>query len=277
MTKRIASDNQAERDRPVEAQTLSGNEFSEIVQDRQCGVAEFSHRIQHWFTLKGLALPERYLEGVIEIVVWYRNVAAHGEICAAVVRASNALDDSHLRPFWTVQRCSGREVICRSWQDALMFIGDVKQVEIVQSMLPSRVRLNFVTNEVPDRDRGAISFAYMSVDGTLYRSPILTSEREAAIFSRAMAISLNEDAVCVVQGGPEIVDCIAQHNWRMPGNVDGLNRPSLFERALVILGTESFCIVSHKAPKQQFEIIDVLVGPFDLEQRTGEVGHVSHH
>lgn len=250
------------RDRSV----LDWEKFAQAVEGGLNCVPQGEKCVQHWFELQRLSWAESYLSGRLKFVLRYRDVALNGDVAAVVTARTKPLKgrlnatariDEH--------RCVG-EVVSGGGQDALVLVSDVETVEIVETMLAAREGLNFVSDEVDDVCARPISGFYVSLNGTLLRIPIFC-EGEAREIKGGMPIGFDEDAVSVVKGGPEVVQRVSEHCGEVLRNWGASDGNTLFQRALLILDGESFNVLRDETAQHRFKLIDVLLGPFYLQER----------
>lgn len=245
------------RDRP--AFPPPSNEGGEALKCVVNAVAEPSYSGDHSLPLQRLSFAERYIEGVLEIILHYRHKAP-GDTAA--------VDEGHIFHLTYDDACIGVDDLSAGqvrfdggWEKALMLIGYVEPMEVKEVVVPTRVGLEMVENVgLSGIARSAPDF-YMSIDKTLDGSPVFT-KREAAVITGSLPIGFDEDAVCVVKADPQIVNRITQDGWRMFGRGNEHHVSSRFQKALLVLGAETFSVIRDVSAEQEFELVDVLVGPF---------------
>ncbi|TPK83026.1 hypothetical protein FJ934_20635 [Mesorhizobium sp. B2-4-12] len=224
--------------------------------------------IKDALTLKGLSFVENYLEGRLWIALKYRPCSAlegnkFGLLgmlnCEAkIVDASpcfraGAIDK--FKPFYSHARDGGNK------DD--MFVGDVEPVESVQSELPSFVRLYLIQDDRDDLVAWRQSLLFLSVDGTFKRLPIL-AEWEASVFAEVGGVGVGDDVVRVIKGNSQIMERITKDCGSVFGKRGlpwGLPR---LQPSVIALGPQTLHVITDVVPENDFELADVIVGPFNL-------------
>jgi hypothetical protein len=88
----------------------------------------------------------------------------------------------------------------------------------------------------------------------------LLGEGKLGVFVDGAAIGLDQDAVSVVEGGPEIMQRITEDGWCVLGKPSAYNGP----RLTVVLGDEGFLVGGNVDFENAFQLTDVMIGPFGL-------------
>jgi len=157
-----------------------------------------------------------------------------------------------------------KECVAAHWQDALMLVCDVELVEVPQIVSPSGERLNLTSNVVSYCLRRAVPRFDMSVNGAFDAGPVFPKGESTEVRS-GVPVGFDQNAVCVIQRSPEIVNRVAKHGWRMAFRFRELNFPPLLECTLLMLGAESFPVFSDIPTEKPFEFVDVMIRPFYLQ------------
>ncbi len=232
------------------------------------GIAHVADGFKNTFPLAGFALREGYLEGRLWIALHYRPGPGiyKGEIgfCALISSKCDSSDAAASRVSGFVYNTQIIDMeMCGRGQEHRVFVGDVEPMQLVQSKLPAFVRLQLVQDEVTDCGRGGNSLLFMSVDGTFKRLPIPT-KGESGVVADLTARFARQNVVCVIEGGPEIVECIAQNGGRVSWEACADDGSALFPRALLTLGPRSLHICTDVSLENTFQLFDVMFGPFYL-------------
>jgi hypothetical protein len=265
MTKRTSLDHDSGRQAGAPSQL---EKLGQSVEGILCGSAHSLQGRENGLSCQRLSLIEGYIEGVFDIVLKYRNRS----ICQRSVAAESAV-------FHLGHNSAGNGVgnlhganrsVGAHWKDALMLIGDIEPMEIPKIVLPAREGLNFGSDVVANGFRGSVPGFYMSVDGAFDAGPVAAKRKSAEVGSD-MPIRFDENAVCVIKRSPKIMECITKDGWRMALRLSEPDRSPLFECALLMLGAETFSLFRDVSPQKPFELIDVMIGPFYLQQGPGEI------
>ena len=144
-----------------------------------------------------------------------------------------------------------------------VFVGDIEIVDREQVLtFPSRKRLYFIENAVDDTIARSTPRYFMSMHGGFAILDIpFRDERECRPIVDGMAIGFDEDTVCVIEGGPEVVQGVPKNRWRMPREASPKRRGA-FPFVTIALGSESIFVRTDVSPKNTFKLFDVMFGPF---------------
>src|SRR5437899_1461429 len=122
------------------------------------------------------------------------------------------------------------------------------------------IRLDDPIEYVDDIFAGAL---YLSLNRGFISIPVL-SVREVDVFSR-LPVEPNEITRQEIQGGPQIVNSVSENHRETLGNAlahNGLQEALAGLR--IVLDNRRIWISCGEVPNPSIEIIDVLIGPFDL-------------
>jgi hypothetical protein len=230
---------------------------------------KLSYGGQHPFSFEGLPLSEGYIEGSLQIILEYGANTAHPEV-GTVIAELKALDADASAPVG-VEHLRRDVKLSGRWQDREVLVGDVEAMQIEQAVLPSRVRLHLGTDVVSHGLGGPIPSFYLSIDGSLDRGPILSSKREAALVHEGVTIGFDQNTVSVIEGGAEIVKRITEHGGDVFVGGCARDGAASFQRAILVLGPETLYVVRDVSVQKDFELLDVLIGPFYFQERPGEI------
>lgn len=224
-------------------------------------------RCDNALVFKGLTLREAYIKNILWIAIQYSPVVASVDELSALALISlkgNSKDAASCFRTRSVSEFEAFYVHSRSSRDQdNMLISDVQVMQPLEVQFPASVRLYFVDNHVDDAFAWRNSFSFMSIDGSYKRLPVPV-KRETPIITPCGAIGFCGDVVSVVEGGPEVVNRIAQDGWDVFIERFGFQGPSLFQRAVLALGPQSLHVATDVIPKAGFKITDVMFGPFDF-------------
>jgi hypothetical protein len=222
---------------------------------------------QNAITLKGLSFIEAYLKDVLWIALKYRSEGAKVEKLSALALICHDRETANpaacfrpgvidkIKPIYAHVRCSGD-------QDNVL-VRDVELMEAVEAKIPSFVWLYVVEDSLDDSVAWRSSLLFASIDGTFKRLPIFP-KREFAEFVEGSAVGICNDVVSVVQGGAEVVKCIAKDRGRVFGECRRPDGLPPFQKAVLALGSESLHVVTDVLPEDGFKLADVMFGPFNL-------------
>lgn len=238
-----------------------GQERAERIQRARDILREHIERLDNLASLKRLSFAEQYREGNLRVFVKFESrsgldleqpdlwavgkhqggVYQRSEDASALVAHHQSVD--FIRPV-----CGNEDV---------MLVSNVEQMQPVQVELPSRVGLYLIPDEGDYLSGGGIR--YLSFDGTQKRLPV-TAKGKAGVLGDAAAVGFHQDTVRVIEGGPEVVNRIAQDAGTVLGEAHANDLPHV----IVGLSQESFFVFSGEGPEHRFKVANVYIGPFGL-------------
>ena len=224
------------------------------------------HGEDNLLAFKGLSFLEAYLEDRLWIVLDYRSVAIEANGCGSgfVALVSHReigerqrglfpglIDDGH---FFDIECGVSRD------KDHMLIV-DVEFVQPVQ--LPAFVRLYLSYNCIADGVARGDSLLFMSIEGSLNRLSIMT-EGKLGVPVDSSAVGFNKDTVGVVKSGVKVVNGVPKDGRGMPRKGGGGCSLPLSQVATVVLGEQSLGVLRDVSSEYQFELVDVMFGPFYL-------------
>lgn len=222
---------------------------------------------KNFVTLKGLSPSEAYLEGILWIALQYSSTRAGLNEFSALALVHHNTEVSKPTACFRPGIIDEFEPVDfhsrKSGDQNQVLVGDIEVMEIVEAELTSNVWLYLVEDCRDDRVAWRSSFLFMSINGAFNRLPIL-SKREFPVFVELGSVGIAGDMVRVIEGGPEIMNGIAQNRGSVFGKRNWVGSPSLFQKAVVALGPQSLQVLTDVVPKDGFKLTDVMVGPFNL-------------
>jgi hypothetical protein len=225
---------------------------------------------QNTLSFKWLSILKDYLEGRLWIVMEYRSASRRGIDKVSPRRffaVLNAKRDSHetdIVATWGLDSDSLAEPHFLSHRNQdVMLVGDVEQVQPVKSQLSSFVWLYSVDDRVDNGIGRRESKMFMSIDGALKRFLIFPKGKEGPPCDLS-AVGFHHDTVSVVEGGPEVVDSITKHGRSMLGECGNAGLPLAFQPSTIFLGPQSLHVARDVSGEYDFELVDVMFGPFYL-------------
>lgn len=256
MTKQTKPDTSAERDRPV---LKSRESYDSIVGDYRQALK----RVQDALTLKGLSFVEAYVEGRARIAVEFRPKSlcqADGRRLIAVWNFKGEIAESATSRIsecvQNVEPLNHHNSICCN--KSVMLVSDVETIDPIEITPINLERLYFIEDEIDNIVAGQGS-CFLSVDGRFRVLPRV-SKRELCPSLDAAAIGFNERTINVVKGSAEIMDSIANDCWGVPRDATAQASPLPLLR--VGLKPQGFDVFSHVSADNDFELLDVMIGPF---------------
>ena len=238
--------------------------FPNDVESFGCGGMQPLEGVQDTLTLKGLSIAEAYDKGVLWIALQYRTAVTKFEEFDTLALISNhrdALNSASCFRSGGIHKIEPIDVYRRRGGDEHeMLVGDVQSMKPIKAKPPAFIGLYVVNDRRDDNIARRQSLCFMSIDGTFKRLPVFP-ERETPPFAKCRGVRIGGDMVGMIQGGVEIVNRIAKHGrdmlWESPG-------ADLFQRVAIALSPHSIHVISDVVPKQGFELVDVMFGPFDF-------------
>jgi len=239
-------------------------------------------------TLENPRFAERYFKMKLRLHVHVRSIPKAGfdpvDFCAifqrkgfverSVVKADvfgleRQIDDRTVRAaasnlhdldrFWSVNdRIAG----CAYCYEKAVLIDDVESMNGEKTLIPSLVWFQ------------RFDHAHRSIAGSIYFSlqtgfEVIDAEqadRELGSVIGLSAISFDKLPREMIEGGPEIVNCIASDGGPSPGKLSlDANAKDPIAGLLLILSNDRIGLAFQKGVDFRFEVFDVLLGPLDLD------------
>jgi hypothetical protein len=225
---------------------------------------------QNTLSFKWLSCLEDYLEGRLWVVMEYRVATRRGLDKVSPRRffaILNAKRDSHktdIAATWgfDIDSLAEPHFLGHGNQDVVL-IRNIEEVKPVKSQLPSFVWLYSIDDRVDNGIGRRESKIFMSIDGALKRFIVFSKGKESAPCDLS-SVGFHHDTVGVVEGGPEVMDGIAEHGWSVLGEGGQIGAFRAFQPATVFLGPQSLHVARDMGGEYDFELVDVMFGPFYL-------------
>jgi len=235
----------------------------ERLDDTAHKLRELMQRWDNRLVLKGLSLAEAYINRRIAIllVVEIGGSAADGRYatrtdnpCATrqgrqIILVLHAMDDSGSN------RQDNRE--------ASVLVRSIQAVETPKTVVRSFVGLYYICQKKSEVGRESL---YFSVSRLFYKRFPVVIHREVDGF-RVLATAGHNLTGNVVECGSEIVSCIPDNGGDISMRIDvfrGGDRERMSASLLVEVHSETVWVKVVESREPLFNIIDVLIGPFDL-------------
>lgn len=207
-------------------------------------------------SFKELSFWEGYIEGRFGVAVVFDVHSANGKerFCIWMHSGDLASMKSYARPDLEaieINRSFRRDEIG-------VLVGNVQHVQAVEVLsFPSLVGLYRVEDEIP-YGVGRAGVWFLSLKGGTAPSPV-GSTWKLRPGVRLASIGLDEKAVAVIKGGPEVMERISKDGWGVPGH--GLPETPFPEAFCVLLGAERFGVCINPALEDTLEFVDMMFGP----------------
>lgn len=222
---------------------------------------------QNFVTLKGLSFSEAYSEGVLWIALQYGTTGAKSEEFSILALVSNNVDVfenmSCFRPGFVPKPKPFYSHFGQCWDQDEVLVGDIEHMQAVEAQSPAFVGLYVVEDFVDDQIAWRNSFLFMSIDGTFKRLPVFAEGKTAKI-AKCGTSGIAYDVVRVVKGNPEVVDSITHDSRCVFGERGGTSMLPAFQKAVLALGPQSLHVVTDVSREYDFQLVDVMFGPFNL-------------
>ena len=241
---------------------LGANRLLEYQDDVRDELRKLFKRWDNRLTLQGLSLSDSYLKGRIQLAVDF-DLCSSGETnkCRATFWRDPHFSEekavhsavSHVNVFEAAEdRDSGKSNVF------------VSKVEIVKgahtTMVPSWVRFDEPLECVNDVFAGALYFSFNRGFVTIPINPV----RKVDILRR-LAVQSDKIAGEEIQSGPQVMNGVSENCGEILGDAFALDGS---KKALsgfrIVLDDRRVWVSCNKFTDSSVEIVDVLVGPFDL-------------
>lgn len=177
---------------------------------------EFPENRDYALVFKGLPLREAYFKNILWIALQYSPTGANTDEFIALALVNHKGDSRNTTACFRSRSVSDFEVVdvhSRSCGDQNnVLIGDVQVVQPFKAHLPANVGLYFVNNYFDNAIAWRKSISFMSIDGTYKRLPVPV-KREPTTVTPSGVIGFGCDVVRVIEGGPKVVNGIAENGW----------------------------------------------------------------
>lgn len=213
--------------------------------------------------LIGLSPAKAYLEGRLLIVALFRNKARPQDRYAVVCLKSDVLE----------RDCDSTRFECDAFdlnnlaggQQHGVLVSNVEEMELDEvRTIPSWIGLYLVKDQVDHHLTGTTSRFFMSVNGTFQMLPFpFPCDREKGPTMDLVTVGFDQNAICVVKGGSEIVKRIAKDRGCV-SRQSYAERGGLIPRTTIGVSSESLSVANEVALEDTFELVDVVFGPFGL-------------
>jgi hypothetical protein len=234
----------------------------EIVNDAR---DDLRHLMQRWddrLTFQNLSFVEKYLEGRLSVVLDVEITGCrYGFEYSALANNERHVDDSVSLVVLSVYAIQLRDREKRYQQS--MFIGNIELIEGAENIVPSRVRLYPIQNQIDDIS--ASSLYASTINSTFKFLPCLI-ERESRVFGRDSPGPNDNLASHEVKGGSQVVDGVPNHQGNFLGNAFGhFKLEDIVSFISIFLDVKAVKVCLDKEGcKDRVKLLDVLIGPFDL-------------
>mgnify|MGYP001569002881 CR=1 FL=1 len=141
------------------------------------------------------------------------------------------------------------------WNQQPVFINDVDFVEGPNGIIPSNIRFYDISDEVADV---ATPDLYFSITDGVYKFLPRISNRESAMLGRGAPSNNDNFTSHEVERGSEIVNGITENQWNTFGQRLGINA------CKISINAKTVCASFEKCGDGGVQLIDVLIGPFNL-------------
>ena len=147
-----------------------------------------------------------------------------------------------------------------NWEQQPMLVNDVQMVKTPQGVIPSFVWLNYIDDQVENVLPGHLYFS--TVDG-FYNFTSSITDREIGIPVWDIPGHSNNLTGHNVQGGTQIVDDITNNQRNLSWKRIGIEREDVVPSGIFV-DMQTVEVSFKECSKTSLNLLDVLVGPFDL-------------
>lgn len=237
---------------PLDAVDRAADKMRELAQRWQDGLSVERHTI-----------AENYAVGSVSLVCnLHIRMTKAGDAGGAVSVESPFVNrEAFASAVYTVDVPDHRSVLLGDQENVLIF--DVEGVKSPEGLsYPSFVRLYRIQDEVEDCFGGLLFQS--AITGSYHTYPGI-SNREISV-RIAMLRSVKFDITHgVIKGGAKVMDCIPHHQENLFGNIlSNADAEKAIRSIRIVLDGDIVHARPMESSRFQIEIIDVLIGPFDL-------------
>lgn len=245
----------------------SGQQRSERYDNAVRILQQHSKRRGNWAVFHR-PLSEQYTNGVLQVAAVFKRkfriepkdrcIVARQDKCSPFVRSTNFSVNGPIGGPQNkrVSTIDGKRNA--GWQQYLVFVCDIKRVQVVEFEFACWEGLDFVQNEFDDIVARPVPFG-LSAKGCS-DGRFIAAEWKLDVSVPRSSIVLDCNPVSVVEADADIVDGIAYHCGCAAGH-----RLDEFELPFsVTLGPKRFCVSGNVSAKNGFYLADVLLGPFEF-------------
>lgn len=214
---------------------------------------------QNRLPFKGLSPAKAYIDGDLVIVCRYKSRSRTESDCwATISNECNSTDSASIGANKILNICK-----LRGGEENRVLIGDVEKMKADQvGTLPARIRLHMVEDFADDSWGRTETRIGMSLDGSFKFFPVFgLRDRELDVSSNDSLVVFDQDTISVIEGGPEVVNRIAQDSRRVGRKVVP---NGCIPNTKIVIGPKSIFVLSDVIIKHDFELSDVMFGPFGL-------------
>jgi hypothetical protein len=245
----------------VYSYSISGEIFREQVDDSINKFGELFKRYDNRLSLKGLSIPEKYIEGrskiIADIEIFHRGNIKNLQ---AVFRANSTILKRNQACIIEGNVDVGNIGNFKAWDNSFMLIDNVQVVNCPKRAVPTLVRFQRA-NYLDDLWGGAVYVSLM--DHSIKVIPIIAEGEINTI--GATTVELNQLASEDIQSRSEVMNCIAGDEGKTIGHFfSDLDREHMIAGLRVLLDDDSIRMAFPKFADFEVKVRDVLFGPFNL-------------
>jgi hypothetical protein len=253
-----SSDDMQQVNGPMSNRDLGYGLLLDCLDDARDELRQLFERWDNRLVFEGLPLAETYAEGRISIALYFQR----GKRRRIEIPFSRSFKNQFLEfkdGFFVIFKAEIGEGNKPQYRDQdPMLIHNIQVVQSIKGIIPSTVRLYSINDEIADF--GTHSLYFSTVDLTYKILPFFM-ERKFDFPVRAG----NNRAHHQVEGRVKIMDGISDNKRYPIGNsLNKLTSEDIIPRLSIILDVETVKVGFEKPRPEFYEIMDVLVGPFDL-------------
>lgn len=242
---------------------------------------QFTEGYKQRLSLNNLRLVERYMKGELHVLVAIDGGSVGQQMLADFYREDapfswDGTTDKGNACSWRQRRCidangirtdarSNESESCRE-QEA-MLVDNIQLVEHPEVVIPSLVRLSSINEGFGS---GTDTVYFSARFGLIFVRTL--ADRIHGLLGGGIAIGVNHLTDQIIESTSEIVDCIARDQRDDLGNRRDACQTisSQIAKLVVCLAHDFVGLRLHEGVKLDFNVLDVLFGPFDLPSDIGD-------
>jgi hypothetical protein len=231
-----------------------------VIYDARDELRELMERWDNSLTLEHLNILEKYRQGRLFIAL-HLNIAGYsGYACFSSEYAPHGVVSDLYVPDGHLSKGQSKDGHGRYNQ--MVFVNNVQMVESEQGIIPSSVWLYDILDEGDNIGRDSL---YCSLSNGLYTFLPCLPKREIRVSRGSAAAQAHKLIGDVIETGAQVMDDIANNQGDFIRCLSGhFEHQGRFSCLRILLDVKTVSVRLSKCGEHVIELLDVLIGPFDL-------------